>query len=199
MITLLEKCKAAELKISADKGPFTLFAIVQREGTMTDWDILLSAFWFGQDPKEILDFAVTNLLRAFAQNELLALSRVIPLQMEDPILRHFTSIYVVEHGNIPLPPMHVAGLTLSRGLLLTSKLRDPITEIVEAKKAYIRTNHTEPRVLHLPILRAYDVMKLGRDKIGALAEDIARNGLGALKQIQGMEVVIEDEKGLWFE
>jgi hypothetical protein len=63
--------------------------------------------------------------------------------------------------------------------------------ILNAQADYVAShNGTEPTILELPLLLAYDLAKLGRDRLGGLADKLMENGAGALEgqKLYGMTV-----------
>lgn len=71
--------------------------------------------------------------------------------------------------------------------------------IIEAIKLYIRDMQKQPTIVNIDYDTAFDLMKLGRDEIGDLAETFAKQGLDALKnrRLWGVEVRVETKlKGI---
>lgn len=56
-------------------------------------------------------------------------------------------------------------------------------DLLDAKiKEHVRANHTNPKLIHLPILIAHDLEKCGLSELGALAEAMFKDGIDALEK-----------------
>lgn len=77
----------------------------------------------------------------------------------------------------------------------------PKDEILDALRAYMLGGKTEPTTVYLPLMKAYDLCRLGRNELGDLADQLARHGPRHLEQaaFYGLKVVLtKDEKQIRF-
>jgi hypothetical protein len=59
------KIKQALKQIEEEKGPFQIKSLVARDPAYIQWDLVLSAEWFGIDPTKQLDYLCEKILRDF--------------------------------------------------------------------------------------------------------------------------------------
>jgi len=67
-------------------------------------------------------------------------------------------------------------------------------DLLEAKiKDYVRTNHSNPRLIHLPVLIAHDLQKCSLSELGALGAAMFKDGINALEKhgYRGLSVKLE--------
>ena len=56
-------------------------------------------------------------------------------------------------------------------------------DLLDAKiKEYVRANHTNPKLIHLPVLIAHDLEKCSLSELGPLLEAMAKEGIDALEK-----------------
>ena len=56
-------------------------------------------------------------------------------------------------------------------------------DLLDAKiKEYVRANHTNPKLIHLPVLIAHDLEKCGSSELGSLGEAMFKDGIDALEK-----------------
>jgi len=70
-------------------------------------------------------------------------------------------------------------------------------ELLDAKiKQYVKENHQDPKLIHLPVLIAHDMSKCGLNELGSLAEAIAKDGIDAFEHLgyHGCAVKLELEE-----
>jgi len=72
-------------RVEATKGRFDLLGMVLRDEAER-WDIVAAADWFGRDKQEAINFLSKQLQLEFTQDELMMISRVVPLQDGDRFL-----------------------------------------------------------------------------------------------------------------
>lgn len=117
---VVEKIRKIEVDISAEKGDFTLFALIQREESFGKWDIVVSADWIKE--KEILNLIALKLRQNLTESEQLLFSRIVVLQPSDAFVRSLNLINI-EHGNAKLTNNSFNGIYINEAYLITSKIR----------------------------------------------------------------------------
>jgi HEPN domain-containing protein len=73
---IVEKAHAVEIEIENDVGPFNLFAVVNGLTAPSKWELMISAWWLGPDPKAKAEEVVIPRLQVALDEDLLA---TIPL------------------------------------------------------------------------------------------------------------------------
>ena len=118
----IDKLATIEKDISAEKGDFVLFAVVQREEAPNRWDLLLSAPWFGLEDKETLDFIVSKLKGTLTPQELILLSRIVLFPPKDPRVNEIRKRLQkpVTHGHVELLDWELSGMPMRHAHIVTA-------------------------------------------------------------------------------
>jgi hypothetical protein len=122
----LKKLKTVEEAIAADKGDFVLFGVVQREGSVGLWDLLVSAPWFGANETDILAYLVQRLKATLTPAELLLISRIILLPPQDPRVQHIVELaqretqQPVRHTDVHLVSWTLSNMSVSTAHIITA-------------------------------------------------------------------------------
>ncbi len=122
MKQLVVKLSALERQISADKGEFTLFALLLREDSQDKWDLLVSAPWLQTNEKESWDYIAEQLREWLEPQELLLLSRIILLDDTNPVLKTLHKAIRIRHTSAPVEinDTDFFGLLIKHGYIFTS-------------------------------------------------------------------------------
>lgn len=80
----LSKFQQVYEKIRAEKGEFDFFALFLRAEAPGVWDLIMSAPWIGSNKSDALREFVEKAKPILGDAELLKLSRVVPLDRENP-------------------------------------------------------------------------------------------------------------------
>ena len=82
----VEKMRQVEQALAHKHGPFTVFALLEREDKVGRWDVVVSAPWLGTAMKDIRLVAkqVTTLL---SPQEVVQVSRIVPLPPESEFVQ----------------------------------------------------------------------------------------------------------------
>jgi hypothetical protein len=79
-------------------------------------------------------------------------------------------------------------------------MNNPLDAIQELIKEFCKANAgKEPTKLLLPQSIAFDILKLGRNEIGDLADDLQKHGIKAINKLFGLDVTITHEEGMRIE
>ena len=76
MKTLAKKLGQLRKAIEAERGPFTLYALVLPEDAIA-WDILMAAKWIDENQSDALQYLVKQVQNVLTKRELLNLSGVL--------------------------------------------------------------------------------------------------------------------------
>ncbi len=116
---LAEKCRDAEVKISAERGEFTLFALIQRESTAGKWDIVASAPWLTRRTTDI-KIIVDGLLPFLSQEDWLRTASVVPIDPNTDFVQTLVELYHVEHGTQLAGQIFTDEIIVDRAVIITA-------------------------------------------------------------------------------
>jgi hypothetical protein len=120
MSQVAEKFRQIEVEISAKKGDFNLFALIERDDSLGKWDVIASAKWINNQEKALINTIASKVSKTLTQEEQLMLSRIVILPPTDPFVRNLNMINV-EHGVIKLSNNTFNGILIKEAYLITSK------------------------------------------------------------------------------
>ena len=123
MKQLLEKLKSLEKEISDERGEFSLFALFLREDAENKWDLVVAAPWLNTDSMEDINHISNKLKFYLDDSELLSISRIVLVDLDDPIVKTINNYCNVKRGgllelydlfNIGLPSFKHAYIIISQ-------------------------------------------------------------------------------------
>lgn len=120
MSAVAEKLRQIEVEISANKGDFNLFALIEREDSFGKWDVVVSANWIDNQEKALIEAIASKISETLTENEQLMLSRIIILPPSDTFIQNLNMIGV-EHGTVKLSNNTFNGIFIKEAYLITSK------------------------------------------------------------------------------
>jgi len=116
----VEKLRQIEIEVSAEKGSFNLFALIEREDSLGKWDIVVAANWIDTERKELINTIASKIREKLSENEQLLLSRIVILSPSDILVRSL-NMFRVEHGMSKLSNNNFNGTIIKEAYLITSK------------------------------------------------------------------------------
>ena len=122
MSDLAEKLCKIEVDISAERGNFNLFALVEREDSLGKWDIIISADWIKEKEKEVINLIAAKLRKSLTEAEQLMFSRIVVLSPNEPFVKNLNMISV-EHGSLKISNNTFNGIFVKEAYLITSKIK----------------------------------------------------------------------------
>ncbi|MBL7118151.1 MAG: hypothetical protein ISS94_05145 [Candidatus Syntrophoarchaeum sp.] len=120
MKSLVDKFRTIEKTISEEKGSFVLFALFVREEAQDKWDLVLSANWFADEKRKILDYLVEKIKDELAQ-DITEISRIILLRPSDQFVKTVNSIINIEHGDAEVVDSRFDEYNIKHAYIITSK------------------------------------------------------------------------------
>lgn len=135
MKDLAEKLRRLEGALSAEKGPFSLFALFLREDAPDVWDLVVAAKWIEEDrPAALADISrrVRDSLRA---DEITKISRVVVVDRTDPALKAIASAMSVEHGISEVANSTFFGLAIRQAFIITANVNPPPNKVFQRTAA----------------------------------------------------------------
>ena len=98
MNTFVKKLQRIERRLSAERGPFELFAAFRPDSTLRLWDLLVTARWLDDWSLTEMRIIASQLNGEFALPEILKFSRIAIIERDNPGLQAVHSAVQVEHG-----------------------------------------------------------------------------------------------------
>ncbi len=124
MNEFLEKLRSLERDVSAQRGEFNLFALFLREDSPNVWDLLVSAPWLDADQHEGLTFLAGQVQSRLTGQELLLLSRIVPIRWDNPGLKALTRAVGAKHGLVEVRDCKFFDLEIKRAYIITADRSD---------------------------------------------------------------------------
>lgn len=121
MKKIIEKLKQKEIEISKNKGGFNLFALFLREDSPNKWDLLVAAPWIEKNKNNALKYIASIIQKTLNQEELLKISRIIIIDLNNKTLSAIQRAVRVEHGTAEIVNSSFFGLSIRHAYLITSK------------------------------------------------------------------------------
>lgn len=119
---VIEKFRQIEIEISAEKGDFNLFALIEREDSLGKWDVLVSANWIGKNEKSFIETLASKIYKNLSKEEQLKLSRIVVLSPSDALVKSL-NFFGVKHGTVKLSSNTFNGVFIKEAYLITSNSR----------------------------------------------------------------------------
>lgn len=118
-----ERLKRIEQQISAERGPFELFALFRRDNGLNMWDIFVSAKWLDleRDKLAALKMITRPLNKEFPEGEIIQFSGIVVIKRDNPGLREIHSAVQVEHGAKEFDNVSFFGMPLLKAVIITSR------------------------------------------------------------------------------
>jgi hypothetical protein len=96
---IVEKFQIIIREISQEKGPFILFGLFEREDLVGRWDVVVSAPWLNMNSKEDFDYIADKIRSKLNNQEIMLLTRIIPLLPFDQFVKAVTSAINISDGS----------------------------------------------------------------------------------------------------
>jgi hypothetical protein len=117
---LVERFARLETQIAQDKGDFALFALFTREEVPDRWDLMVSASWTGGDNSAVVDYLVAQIKSKLGDGDLVRLSRIVVIDLEDAAVQKLNRSVHVEHGNVEVRDSVFSGIAIKQAHIITS-------------------------------------------------------------------------------
>jgi predicted TPR repeat methyltransferase len=124
MKPFIEKLRALERQMAHEKGAFALFALFQREEAQNRWDLVAAADWFAENKKDALNYLAAKIKACLDEHELLAISRIVLLDRDDPHLDAIQRAVQVEHGLVKVSEARFFDMDVRQAYIITSARHD---------------------------------------------------------------------------
>jgi hypothetical protein len=117
---LLKKFVAIERKLSGEKGAFKLFALIQLEELPGRWDVVMSCENLPEKDMTTLKFVVDKIHAVLAEKEIIQISRIILLNVEQPFVKEIEKFLERNHDSKELFNCEIDGMKIKHAYIIVS-------------------------------------------------------------------------------
>jgi hypothetical protein len=118
----IARIRTAMHEMAAEKGDFTLFALLRRADAVGGmWDLVVSASWFKNSTLAATQEVVDLLKKSMGRKALLQFSRVVALAGDDPTVRFFLKNVPVEDGERGIQSTDLFGMQIEQAIVFRAK------------------------------------------------------------------------------
>ncbi len=130
MNDLIEKFCSIEQTLVQEKGPFKLFALLERATAFDDWDVIMASKGLPDNDMSVLQEVIDKIHAVLTREEKMKMNAVILLDVNDHFVKEVQK-FLVEHQNpTEFSNAEINGLEISRGYIITSPILQ--TEAISA-------------------------------------------------------------------
>ena len=128
---LIEKLESLEKEIADEKGEFSLFGLFLREDAENRWDLVVAAPWLNADSMEHIKYIADKLNIYLKNSELLSISRIVILDLNNPIVQIINRTWGVPRGRtFELNNPQLYSLPFKYAYIIISKSEKPVSVYV---------------------------------------------------------------------
>lgn len=98
MKEILDKLKLLLLELEKEQGPVLIFALFLRGDSPDRWDLVVSAPWLDSGDVDSYKIVATKVQNRLKAEEIVQLSRVVVLDVDDPAVAFLQDSYNVPNG-----------------------------------------------------------------------------------------------------
>ena len=113
--------RSAMHEIAAQKGDFTLFALLRRADSSGSWDLVVSAPWLERGNLHALSEFVDLLAKSIGRESLSQLSRVETLPSNNPTVKFILDSIPVEDGERRIQSTDLLDLQIEKAIVFRAK------------------------------------------------------------------------------
>ena len=125
MTPVFKEFTQLEQQFSAERGAFTLFALVRPEAQELDkWDVVVSAPWAADN--EMVRILAERISATFSDTALRQVARIIPVPADHPLTQALLAEYPVEHGRLRVDDDTFLGLPITKAYIITARPTAPV-------------------------------------------------------------------------
>ncbi len=145
MNKFIEKLSTIEQTLAQEKGPFKLFALLERATAFDDWDIIMASKGLPDNEISVLKEVIEKIHAVFTYEEKMKMNAVILLDVNDHFVKEVQNFLVEHHNPTEFSNVEINGLEISRGYIITSPIpiSPPSTKLLTQASKWIRTAATQ--------------------------------------------------------
>ena len=132
---IFKKLESLEKEIADERGEFSLFGLFLREDAENRWDLVVAASWLNADSMDDINYITNKLKSHIGKNELLFISRIVLLDLHDPIVQIIKKNWgVTRGGSLELNHPQLFGLPFKNAYIIISQSEKPVLVYVGKRR-----------------------------------------------------------------
>jgi hypothetical protein len=129
---LFNKFCTIERELSEEKGPFKLFALIELEEVPGQWDVVMSSKALPDRDMETLRFVVNKIYAIVNKKEIVNVSRVIVLDVNEPFVTKIEHLLSRIHNPKEIFNCEIDDLKIKHAHIIVSPVKDDAKILVNA-------------------------------------------------------------------
>jgi hypothetical protein len=129
---LFNKFCTIERELSEEKGPFKLFALIELEEVPGQWDVVMSSKALPDRDMETLRFVVNKIYAIVNKKEIVNVSRVIVLDVNEPFVTKTEHLLSRIHNPKEIFNCEIDDLKIKHAHIIVSPVKDDAKILVNA-------------------------------------------------------------------
>ncbi|HEW97766.1 MAG TPA: hypothetical protein ENF37_03860 [Beggiatoa sp.] len=129
---MFNKFCTIERELSEEKGPFKLFALIELEEVPGQWDVVMSSKALPDRDMETLRFVVNKIYAIVSQKEIVKVSRVIVLDVNEPFVTEIEKFLSRTHNPKEIFNCEIDELKIKQAHIIVSPVKDDAKILVNA-------------------------------------------------------------------
>jgi predicted sugar kinase len=121
-----------ERELSKEKGPFKLFALIELEEVPGRWDVVMSSKELPDRDMETLRFVVNKIYAIVSKKEIVKISRVILLNVNEPFVTALEKFLSLTHNPKEIFGCEIDELKIKHAHIIVSPVKDEAKILVNA-------------------------------------------------------------------
>ncbi|HIE02140.1 MAG TPA: hypothetical protein EYP59_17955 [Thiotrichaceae bacterium] len=121
-----------ERELSEEKGPFKLFALIELEEVPGQWDVVMSSKALPDRDMKTLRFVVNKIYAIVNQKEIVNVSRVIVLDVNEPFVIEIEKFLSRMHNPKEIFNCEIDELKIKQAHIIVSPVKDDAKILVNA-------------------------------------------------------------------
>ena len=117
----IDRLRKAMRDIAAQKGDFTLFALLMRSDAPGTWDLVVAAPWLKKGKLKAISELTELLAQSIGEQSLLQFARIATIDELDPRLKAIVSKFSVDDGHIGIRSADLFGLDIEEAIIMRAK------------------------------------------------------------------------------
>lgn len=117
----IDRLRQAMRDITAQKGDFTLFALLMRSDAPGTWDLVVAAPWLKKGKLKAISELTELLAQSIGEQSLLQFARIVTIDELDPRLKAIVSKFSVDDGHISIQSSDLFGLDIEEAIIMRAK------------------------------------------------------------------------------
>jgi hypothetical protein len=137
MNEFVKKFSLIKQALVQEKGPFKLFALLERAIVFDTWDVIMASKGLPDHDMSVLKYVVEKIQGVLTTDEMIKIGAVILLDVNDHFVKEVQKFLAEHHNPTEFSNAEINGLEISRGYIITSPI--PQTEPISSSSKELLT------------------------------------------------------------